>query len=290
MNLSLRKKISEGVKKAYFTKSFGFQKGNKINLGRHLSQETKIKIGLTHKGKKESEKTKQKLSKIRKGKPSFKKGRKYPQFSGKNHWNWKGGLEKRICIICNKEFDIPLSVLKQNKGKLCSMECKSKHRSLFLRRENSSGWKGGVTKNLVCKYCKKIFDSDKRTTKFCSKRCFKNWIKDKNDFLIAIGKRRKNIKIYPSQHRTDINLYKEWRKSILRKNKYTCQNCKQIGGKLIAHHIHPYNNYPELQYNLDNGITLCKECHKKTDNFGWKGYWKDIINREVDEANIVCNV
>ena len=70
---------------------FGFQKGNKINLGKKYSKERKQKIGLAHKGKRETEETRRKLSKIRKGKPSNKKGKKYPQFSGKSHWNWQGG-------------------------------------------------------------------------------------------------------------------------------------------------------------------------------------------------------
>ena len=29
---------------------------------------------------------------FKKGEPSPRKGKKYPQFSGKNNWNWKGGI------------------------------------------------------------------------------------------------------------------------------------------------------------------------------------------------------
>ena len=56
--------------------------------------------------------------------------------------------------------------------------------------------------------------------------------------------------------------YKEWRKKVFEKDKYRCQLCKKVGGYLESHHIKPYAKYKELKYEIDNGITLCYECHK----------------------------
>lgn len=57
-------------------------------------------------------------------------------------------------------------------------------------------------------------------------------------------------------------LYKQWRKNIYKRDKFTCQwpncNCKK---KLNAHHIKTWANYPHLRFDSNNGITLCKQHH-----------------------------
>lgn len=64
--------------------------------------------------------------------------------------------------------------------------------------------------------------------------------------------------------------YKEWRNSVFKRDNFTCVWCGEkdkVSGKLQADHIKPFAFFPELRLDIDNGRTLCKECHSKTDTY-----------------------
>ena len=70
--------------------------------------------------------------------------------------------------------------------------------------------------------------------------------------------------------------YKLWRTAVFMRDNFTCQMCNKkesVSGKLEADHIKPWSLYPELRFAIDNGRTLCKECHKKTDTYLNKIRW-----------------
>jgi len=65
--------------------------------------------------------------------------------------------------------------------------------------------------------------------------------------------------------------YRRWRQGVFERDGYTCQICGQWGRSLNAHHIQNYSEYPGDRYDIDNGVTLCSECHKVFhDKFGRK--------------------
>ena len=56
--------------------------------------------------------------------------------------------------------------------------------------------------------------------------------------------------------------YMRWRRDVFVRDGFQCQICNKIGGMLNAHHIKPFSKYKELRFDVDNGITVCVECHK----------------------------
>lgn len=55
--------------------------------------------------------------------------------------------------------------------------------------------------------------------------------------------------------------YREWRKSVLKRDNYLCALCNEHEKEMHAHHILTKAKYPHLIFDINNGITLCEDCH-----------------------------
>lgn len=170
-------------------------------------------------------------------------------------------MEKE-CKICNKIFQKRITCSKKNwvTNIYCSPECRM------------LSYPPKITKE--CLNCSKEFSVKnyrKDIAFFCSQVC--SW-KFRDE-----GKRSKEKKIRQSW------AYKIWRKNVFERDNFTCQNCgvKNGCGKSIyfnADHIKPFALYPELRFSIDNGRTLCVDCHKKTGTYG-----RGAIFRKQTSAN-----
>lgn len=92
-----------------------------------------------------------------------------------------------------------------------------------------------------------------------------------NNFHVAVNTQGKVIiwqggttapwEIKESMQRNTLE-YAAWRTKVFIRDNYTCQSCGKLGGELNAHHIKSFKNYPKLRTKIENGITLCVDCHK----------------------------
>jgi len=183
------------------------------------------------------------LFRVRKGQGVFCSRKCYGEWrskniSGKNNSNWRGGLKNRkiktvdrVCETCGKKIKVRQDIIKRGWGRFCSQNCHSEYQSINRMGENCPTWKGGISK-------------------------IQSRLRASRKYLF-------------------------WRKEVFKRDNYTCQKCGQVGGRLEAHHKRRFSKmldyikkrlpliplyeaamiYPPL-WNVTNGITLCKKCHK----------------------------
>lgn len=126
--------------------------------------------------------------------------------------------------------------------------------------------------------CKKMSDvhlgkiaseTTKEKMRVCRGEEHHRWIKDRT-------------KLVTNEKKHLCSRYKEWMKSVRDRDKWTCRiadnNCK---GRLETHHILRWSKFPELRYEVNNGITLCAFHHprKINDEEILTPYFKELVNQ-----------
>lgn len=216
---------------------------SQAHKGKKLSDETKLKMSLARKGenhpmygKHHSKESIKKISESKKGQVSWNKG---IPFSEETRQKMSESHQNRSKETRQRMSEAQLGHIAWNKGMKSLKETRKKisealkghipwNKGIKLPQrsgENHPNWKGGITpldKQIRC--------------------CFK---------------------------------YRQWRSDIFTRDDFTCQECGSRGCYLHAHHIKPFSSilqYYEITtleesleceelWNINNGITLCEECH-----------------------------
>lgn len=57
--------------------------------------------------------------------------------------------------------------------------------------------------------------------------------------------------------------YRHWRNAVLERDGYRCRRCYKSTRRLNTHHIFSFTLFPELRFEVSNGLTVCVSCHTK---------------------------
>jgi len=123
----------------------------------------------------------------------------------------------------------------------CSVECRNQYQTA----ENHPRYS---TVEIECDYCSKSFERTPsemaKHKNYCSEECYHASVKTDRD---------------ENKHE-----HKIWRNNVRERDEWQCQNCGYVGDRIEAHHIDSWQENPQKRFELDNGISLCIECHYLT--------------------------
>lgn len=206
---------------------------------------------------------------------------------------------KNICLNCQIEFPVCPSRIKIGKGKFCSRVCKNFFQigkdSFFKGKKHTKESKAKMrlarlgkktseeTKRRLSKVLKgRIFSEEhkKKLSESAEKRKVPREVRDKisktlrghipwnkdKPFLAIRGENNPNWKNGISRINQLIRAsfeYNQWKKEIKKRDNYTCQICGIQKGYLHSNHIKKFSDYPNLRFELTNGITICRNCDNR---------------------------
>lgn len=135
--------------------------------------------------------------------------------------------------------------------------------------------KTNIIKN--CEICKKDFRIrpyllKKGMGRYCGQKCFgiarsrnfRHSEETKRKMSLAQGGTGIPVITTKRYYHLQDKKYKIWRTKVFKRDKWICQTCGIRGVYLEPHHIKGWSKHPELRYEVENGVTLCRECHRLT--------------------------
>lgn len=178
-------------------------------------------------------------------------------------------IEKLKCKLCNKKFEAP----HWRRQKFCSQKCSVTDQ--HIKQTGVPKPKEQIEKMRL----KMIGKSAGEKNYFYGMHAYpKEWT-EKRVASLPRGENHWNWKggITPATEKVrKSRKHTDW--SLLVRNTWNneCQICGATNTKLDANHIIKFSEDPEKRFELENGIALCRPCHKKLVNHHedeWRSYF-----------------
>ena len=138
---------------------------------------------------------------------------------------------KRNCLICQKEFNVVLSKIKEKKGKFCSKRCYAQWQIKFAKYDQENfNWKGGVTK---------LYKKIRSTSRYI------NWHK------MVLERDKFQCVVCNSKDKLETDHIKTF-SQIIKENKITT-----VKDSVLCEEL----------FDINNGRILCHSCHVNTPTY-----------------------
>lgn len=150
-----------------------------------------------------------------------------------------------------------------NKGLKCSEETKAKisknHSRHFLGKHHSLEIRNKIAKAHIGRKATK--ETVEKMSLARKNNPNSGWFKKKHKYL----GREKNINLRRKNEKKHLDsTYMHWTTEIKKRDSWKCRLLSSdCSGRLESHHIFNWEDYPELRYIVNNGITLCAFHHPR---------------------------
>ncbi len=156
-------------------------------------------------------------------------------------------MEKN-CEHCGNLFQAHRSI-----NRFCSTSCSAKWRVANFPLPDSCFKKGASSWN-----------AGKNISGMSGKSHTQNTLKKMSESQVALHENPKTKLEYRLRRRGE---YQRWRLAVFERDGHKCVLC-QSSKDLQADHILPFETHEEKRLDVENGRTLCKPCHIKTESHG----------------------
>lgn len=152
----------------------------------------------------------------------------------------------RICQNCGNEFIIRKpSILKHRPAMFCSRQC-----YYVSLKGRDITWGDKITKSLLGK---KLTPEHRQHLR--------------ENHVGTTGYKKANPTTPINNLIRKSKEYADWRMAVFITDNFACVLCGSRNN-IQADHIKQFAYFPELRFDIDNGRTLCFECHLKTPTYG----------------------
>jgi len=173
---------------------------------------------------------------------------------------------KCVCGICGKDFNVKPHIVKLGKGKYCSKACdiEARRRGMVAPKgKNHSNYGKKFSTELRAKLSKAQLETPNHSNrgKHHTEET-KQKISEANTGRF-LGEKSPNWKGGTSKEYAQLRTtfaYRKWKRAVLGRDDYTCVKCGEREG-VVPHHILEFAYYPDERFAVDNGVSVCFNCH-----------------------------